>query len=140
MEPSNPYTAPVTHGVPPAPADLMLPEEITKPIRNGWVAACVSGALTLLFATLAANGKALPGMSSMMFIDVVLILGLGFGIYRKSRVCAVLMLVYFIASKILMLMQGFNLVNIAFGVAFCIVYFQAARATFAYHAHLRAPA
>jgi hypothetical protein len=141
MEPQNPYAAPAGVSETPlafTPRERMtVPEEITKPIRHGWIAACISGLFTLVFAILAMMGQKIPGVSPWMLLDVAIIAGLGFGIYRKSRVCAVLMLVYFIASKIYMLTQTTSAGSIGMGVVFLYIYFQATRATFAYHAFVR---
>src|SRR3546814_16318433 len=45
------------------------------------------------------SGTEMLGFSAWELFDVALILGLAFGIYKKSRTCAVLMLAYFIVAK-----------------------------------------
>lgn len=58
-------------------------------------AACVTGIMTVLFAL---------AIDPWMWLDAVLTIGLAFGILvQKSRICAVVMLVYFIFSKLLQL-------------------------------------
>lgn len=61
-------------------------------IRSAWIAGTISGVVTLIFTFILET----PGM----FIDVLLIFGLTWGIYKKSRICAVIMFIYFILSKI----------------------------------------
>jgi hypothetical protein len=61
-------------------------------IACGWVAALVSALLTIYIVHL--------GESPVALIEAAILFGLGFGIYRKSRVCAVITLVYFVIEKI----------------------------------------
>jgi hypothetical protein len=74
-----------------------------KQIRNAWIAGVISGTVTLIFTILAANGHDLLGLGfdKFNYIDVVIIFGLSLGIYLKSRTCALLMLLYFVGSKII---------------------------------------
>jgi serine/threonine-protein kinase len=74
-------------------------------------------------------------------IDVALILGLTYGIYRKSRVCALLMLVYFLISKLIMIEHDSKGSGLVMAVIFLYYYVQGVLGTFAYHKHIRvAPA
>ena len=74
-----------------------------------------------------------------IFIDVIIGLILAFGIYKRSRVCAVIMLIYFIVGKIIyyneMTYYGINLDFQTIVVALVFIYFyaQAVRGTFAFH-------
>jgi preprotein translocase subunit SecF len=78
-----------------------VPDEVLKKIKHAWTAGLISAALTLLVTLLAVFGVKMLGFDAWEFLDVAFILGLTYGIYRKSRVCAVLMLVYFLISKML---------------------------------------
>ena len=66
-----------------------VPDDITRPITHGWVAACVSGAITLL-VTLVAMGSGGNGVGdgAWNLVDVGLIALLAFGIYKRSRTAA----------------------------------------------------
>lgn len=130
----NPYRAPK--------ADVEVPDDEPdiplaplKAIRNAWIAAVVSGAITVLFSLIGMAGGGSMGFSAWSLIDAALIFGLAFGIYRKSRVCALIMLIYFVGSKILMLMDGYasNLFGIALALAFLYWYTKGVIGTFAYH-------
>ena len=96
---TNPYTPPVAD-VDLEPNKIEVPVEILKRIRNAWVTGIISGSITLIFTLIAMNGDQLMGFSVWNLSDVVLIFGLTFGIYKKSRTCAVVMLAYFLLSKI----------------------------------------
>jgi len=106
-------------------------------IKNAWVAGLCSGGLTLALTLVAvSNPDALQrfGINAWNFVDVVLIFGLTFGIYLKNRVCAVLMLVYFVASKVFQLSSGaINPAGLVIAGLFAYCFFDGVRGTFTYH-------
>ncbi|WP_375328730.1 hypothetical protein [Microcystis sp. BLCC-F210] len=95
-------------------------------IKTAWITGTISGVMTLL-GTLFLN---IPDL----FIDVVLTFGLSFGIYKKSRICAVIMFGYFIFSKILLweILKGDPL-GLIVSIAFIYFFWQGVQGTFAYH-------
>ncbi|XLZ70596.1 hypothetical protein ABT364_01135 [Massilia sp. SR12] len=128
----NPYLPPaadvaIEHAAPEVPA------EIQKKIKQAWIAGTISGSMTLLFTLLAVSGTQAVGFNAWNFIDVVLIFGLAFGIYKKSRACAVLMLVYFIISKIIIAIETGSVSGTVLAVIFIYYYAQGIAGTFAYH-------
>jgi hypothetical protein len=70
----------------------MNKEDAEKAIKNAWIAGIISGVITLLAIFF------LAGIDLFNLIDVALIFGLAFGIYKKSRAAAVIMLIYFAIS------------------------------------------
>lgn len=113
---------------------VQVPADVLSKIRSAWIAAVVSGTITLLFTLAAMAGHSVLGISAANFVDVALIFGLAFGIYRKSRTCAVLMLVYFLASKIYMIQQnGAAGAGGILGVVFLVFYAMGVMGTFQYH-------
>ncbi len=79
------------------------------------------------------SGTELRGFSVWNLTDVALILGLAFGIYKKSRICAVLMFIYFIASKIILMVESGAPNGIIMAIVFGYFYWQGISGTFAYH-------
>src|SRR5512137_1150006 len=75
-------------------------EQAEKAIKNAWTAGIISGVLTLIVTIAAMAGYSILGFSALNLLDVAVIGGLTFGIYRKSRTCAVIMLIYFMGSKL----------------------------------------
>lgn len=131
---TNPYRAPKADvEIPDNEPDIPL--ETLKAIRNAWIAAVVSGVITLFFSLIGMAGGGGMGFDAWTLIDAALIFGLAFGIYRKSRACALIMLIYFIGSKILMMMDGFysNPIGIVIALAFLYWYTKGVIGTFAYH-------
>lgn len=128
---TNPYSPPA--------ADLAIeqpmpeiPPEVLKKIKGAWIAGVISGCMTLLITLMAMGGTNVLGFNAWNFIDVVLIFGLAFGIYKKSRACAVSMLVYFVISKILIAIEGGKMSGLVLSIIFIYYYAQGVAGTYAY--------
>lgn len=128
----NPYAAPKAPLAAAKPA-LSVPEDIKKSIRGACIAGAISGCVTLAFTLLAISGTTLIGFSAWEFFDVALIFGLTFGIYKKSRVCAVLMLVYFIAAKLYLFTQAGTPSGLPLALLFGYFFAKGVYGTFRYH-------
>jgi hypothetical protein len=77
-----------------------LLNEAQAKIKWAWQAGIVSGTWTLVFVLLSLAGYDFTGLiDAFALIDVCLVFGLSFGIYKKSRIAAVIMLVYFAWSQ-----------------------------------------
>lgn len=135
----NPYAAPNSIVSDPITSDSIsrVPEEILKKIRYAWIAALFSAGLTLVVTLIAMSGTKILGFSAWELLDVVFILGLAFGIYMKNRACAVIMLIYFIASKIILMVEAGQPSGLPMAIAFGYLYWQGVAGTFAYHAFLK---
>ncbi len=133
----NPYSPPQAE-VALQKAQAVVPAGIAKKIKSAWVAALISCAVTSVFALVAVNsGKPFGVIDGSAFFDVALILGLAFGIYKRSRTCAVVMLVYFVISKIIIVAETGKASGIVLALVFMYYYGQGVVGTFAYHRHVR---
>jgi hypothetical protein len=135
---TNPY-APPKSDVELEEKDLAesVPEDVLKKIKQAWVAGIISSAVTLVATLVAMSGVKVLSYGAWELIDVALLLGLTYGIYRNSRVCAVLMLVYFLAAKLIMLRNGGQGGGLVLGIVFLYYYARGVMGTFAYHKHMR---
>lgn len=133
--PSNPTLA--LPGDAPGDSEDGVAPEILKKIRNAWIAGLITAAMTLLVTMMAVFGIRLLGFNALNFVDVALVLGLTYGIYRKSRACAVLMVVYFVASKIYLMVLTGKPTGIVMGLVFTYFYVQGVIGTFAYRKHMQ---
>lgn len=107
-------------------------EQADKYIKNAFIAGCVSGSITLIVTLIALGGHDLTGVGGFLVFDAILIFGLTYGIYKKSRWAAVAMFVYFVVSKGMQVAGG-NTQGIGIGLLFLYFYFQGVRGTFARH-------
>jgi uncharacterized membrane protein len=126
----NPYSAPSASVEPPAHE---VPEDVAKDIRNGWIAACISGTLTLIVTVIAMSGTEIQSFNAWSMLDVVFIFGLAFGIYKKSRAAATCMLIYFIVSKIILYIEAGKPTGIVLAIIFGYYYAKAMAATYKWH-------
>jgi hypothetical protein len=120
-----------------ADSSAAVPDAVLNKIKQAWVAGIISTALTAVMVVLAMSGAQVAGFTAWEAIDVALMAGLTYGIYRKSRICAVLMFVYFVASKIMMAMDGSASGGFVMAAIFAWFYGQGMVGTFAYHKHLK---
>lgn len=115
-----------------------VPDDVLKHIKNAWVVGTISGVFTLAVTLFAIFGHSILGYSAWELTDVALIFGLTFGIYKKSRTCAVLMLIYFIAAKIYLITQTGKPSGLVMAVIFAYYFAMGVKGTFEYHRILKA--
>jgi serine/threonine-protein kinase len=118
-----------------ADSGIGIPDKVLKKIRVAWIACLVSASMTLVvIAIVIATGSKRLGLQGPIdLVDVAFILGMAFGISRKSRVCAVLMLVYFAFSKYLIMRATGQVGGVWLGLVFLYFYAQGVVGTFEYH-------
>jgi hypothetical protein len=126
--------------------ELEISDKVLRKIKNAWIAALIYGTLTLIFAVIAVYGSDATGFLDARsfirtFIDLFLIFAFAFGIYKNSRIAATSMFVYFIASKIILMVATQNFGGgILFGILFLVfLYFfsQGVIGTFQYQKQLK---
>jgi hypothetical protein len=130
MATENPYSAPTAHVADVTPE---IPDDIRKKIKGASIAAAISGSITLVVTLIAMSGTDILGFSAWELVDVALIFGLAFGIYKKSRTCAVAMLLYFVVSKIILMVESGKPSGLLWAAIFIYYYWQGVSGTFAYH-------
>jgi hypothetical protein len=108
-------------------------------IKHAWIVGVVTAAMTLFASLLPLFGVSLVGFNLWTLTDFVLIAGLTFGISRKSRTCALIMLVYFVVSKSMFVAATGDIASAALGAIFAYFFFQGVRGAFAWHRLAKAP-
>ncbi|PYV32035.1 MAG: hypothetical protein DMG09_24935 [Acidobacteria bacterium] len=111
--------------------DIHTVPGINSIVDTGKIAAFAVGGLTCLLVLL----KSAPVAS---LIDGVLFIAIGFGIARKSRVCAILGFFLYLAGQILAYWTGRGGWNVALSIIITFLFLNSVRATFAYQRLLRA--
>jgi len=107
-------------------------KEAESQIKLAWQAGIVSGTTTLIFVLLSLAGYDFTGfIDASALIDVCLIFGLSFGIYKKSRIAAVLMLVYFAFNQAWIIIEIKRFPGIISWV-FLILFLRGVQGTFTY--------
>ena len=129
---SNPYKAP-TVKLDVEEYELESPPEIAKKIKGAWITGLVSAGMTLVFVGLAMMGKSMLGVDAWALVDVALMAGLSYGVYRKSRTCAILLLALFALNKVLMYMESSAVSGLLLTLLFFYFFIQGVVGTFQYH-------
>jgi hypothetical protein len=133
---TNPYTAPIAEVIV-EQSDELIPPDILKKIKSAWIVGIISGCMTLVLTLIAIYGMSVLGLNVWNLLDAALIFGLTFGIYKKSRSCAVLMLIYFVGSKIIIIADTGKFSGAIVSIIFIHYYLQGVIGTFAYHKLLK---
>ena len=75
-------------------------DEAKEFARAGFLAALICAGVPFTLALFSFAGIVLlPGFDAFALIDVMLFAGLGWGIFRYSRICAVLALILYVAEQ-----------------------------------------
>ncbi len=115
----------------------MTQESALKHIKGAWSVGLLAAGVTLLVSVLgAADVSALAdlGFGWWTLPDVALLAGMSFGVYRKNRAAAVLLLIYFLVARIHFWASAGTLRGLPMALVFGYFYVQGIRGTFAYQA------
>jgi len=114
-------------------------EDAIKAIRQGAIAACVSGAMTTLIYVVAKLSKADSDSflgyynDHAILFDIVLIFLLAWFIYKKSRVAAIAMFLYFIFAKVYTSIETGEFTGGILSLVFLYFFGRAVWGSFSYH-------
>lgn len=110
-----------------------------KHVARACMAAGISAGLTLIFGAAAATGVIEgPGFDALMLVDAAILAALGYGVWKRSRICAVLLFICSVVSEIYLGFDQtahFSLVRLAF----IYFYFRGAIQLFRDHRRRAAP-
>jgi hypothetical protein len=113
-------------------------EKCENAIKAGAYAALISMVITLIFSLIgffyqSADQELNYFLDPWLLVDVALMAILAFFTYKKSRVAATLMLVYFISGKLIMWSDLGEVRGIPMTLLFLIFYARAAWASYVWH-------
>jgi len=114
--------------------DVSTVEGAKEAARYGmWCAVFVAG-VTTLFVLLAIFGTSLMGVKPAALVDVLLFVGIAYGLSRTSRFAAVAGFALFIFEKIYMLATTRSVLSVGvMGVIIALGFLNSIRGTFAYY-------
>lgn len=136
---TNPYQVSTSTALESSPAaiEILTPQSIKSDIKAGWVIAMLLAAFLLVVAGYWFYKEQVIGTIDLVITSAIYA-GLAYGIYRKSRICAVAVLVLYLAlTGFDMIAAGVSAVGglLGLGVKIFIVYclYRGVRGTVAYH-------
>jgi ABC-type proline/glycine betaine transport system permease subunit len=121
---------------------LNTPQLCAAAIKNGWIATLISLSITLVFSVIgifthSENTSLNYFLDPSLLFDVVLMAVLAFFIYKKSRIAATMMFLYFVISKLIQWHDLGNVQGLPMALVFMFFYFNAMRGTFIWHAQFK---
>jgi len=129
---TNPYKPP-TASLEVREYELEPPESISNKIKGAWIAGIATSVLSLGLVLFSIFGTPLMGMNAWGLLDVVLLAGLTYGVFRRSRTCAILLFAFFLLNKILMFMQSGTLAGAPLSLLVLLFFGRGIVGTFQYH-------
>jgi hypothetical protein len=70
------------------------------------MAASIQAGLTLIMGVLAAAGFLVaPGFDAWMLVDATILAALAYGVWKRSRICVLLLLIYAIGNEVYLALQ-----------------------------------
>lgn len=119
-------------------------EKANNAIRTAYLYGIILGVIDLIVALLSLAGLDTTYRAYEFYLwkllNVPLIFGLAFGIYKKNRICALIMFVYIIVARpgyhdliYGCINQDCNIVGIFFTILFAYAFIQGIRGTLTYH-------
>lgn len=112
----------------------LSPKDIENKIHNGYMAGYIAAAINLILGAVRALASPMADINFIGYVVTSLIMAaLAYGVYRKSRVSAIVMFVYFAVACINMLVIADKVIGALIPILFLLFFFQAIRGTFAWH-------
>lgn len=108
-------------------------EQANTAIRIAWKMSLVSILVTVLLTLVYASGGSLAQVDWWNWVDIVLMLALTYGVYKKNRASAVALFVYYVAGKIYVWIIYGVFLGVPIAAIFAYFFFRGIQGTFAYH-------
>lgn len=104
-----------------------------KHIARAAMAAWISAGLTLIFGLFALAGEqVVPGFDAWILLDAAILAGLAFGVTKRSRLCALILVIYGLSNAVYAALEGHSFPLLGF----VFIYFYV-RGTFEIFRHHR---
>ena len=108
-------------------------EQANAAIRTAWKMSLVSIGVTIALTLVYASGGSLADIDWWNWIDIVLMLALTFGVYKKHRASAVTLFAYYVVSKIYVWIIYGVFLGVPIAAIFAYFFFRGVQGVFAYH-------
>ena len=104
-------------------------------IKRAWIAGVIVVLITSIIAFISIRGQDVLGLGydKWIIVDILVFAVLTFGVAKKSRVCAILLLTFFVIGKISLFIQMKEPTGIGASLVWIFFFFQGVRGTFSYH-------
>lgn len=118
----------------------MTLKQANKAIKDATVAGIITIIVTLMLTLIYASGAGLAHLDVWNIIDIVVLSGLTYGIYRKSRACALIMPIYYLTLKTVLWVNEQAFIGVPLALIFTYFFWRGVQGTWAYHKLMQEPA
>ncbi|MCA9920414.1 MAG: hypothetical protein KC445_20805 [Anaerolineales bacterium] len=108
-------------------------EQANASIRIAWKMSLVSILITVMLTLVYVSGGTLAMVDWWNWLDIVLMLALTYGVYKKHRASAVTLFAYYVVSKIYFWIFYGVLLGVPIAAVFAYFFFRGIQGVFAYH-------
>lgn len=111
----------------------MTLEEANKTIKDATIVGIITISITIILTLVYVKGVSISYITLWNAVDIPILIGLTYGIYRKSRVSALSMLIYFMAGKIMLWVDERVFIGLPLALVFAYFFWRGFQGTLAYH-------
>ena len=102
-------------------------------IRTAWKMSLVSIGVTIVLTLVYASGGSLANVDWWNWLDIVIMLALTYGVYKKSRASAITLFAYYVVGKIYIWIFSGAIIGLPIAAIFAYFFFRGVQGVFAYH-------
>ena len=108
-------------------------EQANIAIRTAWKMSLISIGVTIALTFVYASGGTVAQVDWWNWVDIVLMLALTYGVYKKHRASAVTLFVYYVVGKIYIWIFSGAIIGLTIAAIFAYFFFRCVQGVFAYH-------
>lgn len=111
----------------------MTIQDAERAIKDAWIVGVVAVVITVALTLIYASGAGLAHVDVWNVLDIFILSGLTYGIYRRNRFSAAAMLVYYLAGKIVLWVDERAFIGVPLALIFAYFFWRGVQGTWAYH-------
>ena len=109
----------------------MTVQDMEKAVRDAWIASLAAIGISVTLTLIYASGAGFSHVDWWNWLDIIILSILAYGIWRKNRWCAVLMLIYYVGSKIVLWVDERAFIGLPVAAIFAYIFWRGAHGAFA---------
>lgn len=114
--------------------------QANKAIKDATIVGIITIIVTLILTLIYASGAGLAHIDLWNIIDLLVLSGLTFGIYRKNRLCALAMPIYYLSVKTVLWVNEEAFIGVPLALIFTYFFWRGVQGAWAYHKLTQNPA
>jgi hypothetical protein len=108
-------------------------EQANTAIRLAWKMSLISIGITITLTLIYASGGTLASVDWWNWVDIVLMIVLTYGVYKKHRASTITLFVYYVVGKIYIWIFSGAIIGLPIAAIFAYFFFRGIQGVLAYH-------